>query len=473
MSPGLAYVLGCISSEGSIYKNGVQICNGDRDLLSNLGELFRSLFGLDSHICSDSRRESVFTLQVHSRPLRDWLLVSLGMESGARNKTIPDCILRASRDEIAAYLRGLFLDAYMTMDGRMFGIGLASRALIRQLQTLFLNFGVHSTIHQSGPHAWALTVNGEALDRLAAFATFDEVWKNERIQMRGEGRTHVLHNYGALLPETVTVGLNEAWIRSPRSARSLFGGQTPEYQRARVNLHQNHRLDRALARKIYGHFSGSATPYLTNFFQQDQDGMLYVQVKDIEVGYKEVYDLSVPGSRAFIANGLCNHNTVNFPEGASEADVATAYQLAWELGCKGITVYVTGSRQKVVLETHATAQEKAPAPASEDAAPPEQMPIWHENKKPRPRSLKGFTYNINTPLGKAFVTIKENGGDQPFEVFINTAKAGSETAAVSEALGRLVSYILRLSSPVEPATRLQEAYRQLAGIGGRLRGQVA
>ena len=37
------------------------------------------------------------------------------------------------------------------------------------------------------------------------------------------------------------------------------------------------------------------------------------------------------------------------------------------------------------------------------------------------------------PLGKAFITINENGGSQPFEVFINTAKAGSDTAAVSEA----------------------------------------
>jgi ribonucleotide reductase alpha subunit len=168
--------------------------------------------------------------------------------------------------------------------------------------------------------------------------------------------------------------------------------------------------------------------------------------------------------QAFVDNSLSK--TVNFPEGASEADVAIAYQLAWELGCKGITVYVTGSRHKVVLETHATAQEKAPAPAPEDAAPPEQMPIWHENKKPRPRSLKGFTYNINTPLGKAFVTINQNGGDQPFEVFINTAKAGSDTAAVSEAIGRLISYILRLASPIVPRARLKEVVRQLSGIGG-------
>ena len=73
---------------------------------------------------------------------------------------------------------------------------------------------------------------------------------------------------------------------------------------------------------------------------------------------------------------------------------------------------------------------------------------------------------METPLGKAFITINENGDNQPFEVFINTAKAGSDTAAVSEAIGRLISYILRLASPVEPSERLQEVIRQLAGIGG-------
>ena len=92
--------------------------------------------------------------------------------------------------------------------------------------------------------------------------------------------------------------------------------------------------------------------------------------------------------------------------------------------------------------------------------------MWHEDKKPRPRKLPGYTFSINTPLGKAFVTINENGGQQPFEVFVNTAKAGSDTAAVSEAIGRLVSYILRLSSSVAPRERLREVWRQLGGIGG-------
>ena len=92
--------------------------------------------------------------------------------------------------------------------------------------------------------------------------------------------------------------------------------------------------------------------------------------------------------------------------------------------------------------------------------------MWHDSKKPRPRALVGKTYNVDTPLGKAFITVNENGGDQPFEVFINTAKAGSETAAVSEAIGRMISYILRIASPVEPLNRLREVVRQLGGIGG-------
>ena len=163
--------------------------------------------------------------------------------------------------------------------------------------------------------------------------------------------------------------------------------------------------------------------------------------------------------QAFVDNSLSK--TINFPEGASEEDVATAYKLAWKLGCKGITVYVTGSREKVVLETRATAEKKQ---SKEILA--EQQPLWYETKKPRPRSLRGTTYSIETPLGRTFVTINENGEDQPFEVFINTAKAGSDTAAVSEAIGRLISYILRLASPVEPRVRLRDVMHQLAGIGG-------
>ncbi len=469
MSADLAYVLGCLTSEGAITRNGVTITNGDRRLLDALASLFERLFGLNAHLIRDPRRESVYNLQVNSRALRNWLLVNLGLEAGARNKIIPASILRASRREIAAFLRGLLLDGYVTRDGRMFGIGLASRTLLQQLQVLLLNFGVVARLHRSADHAWALTVSGAMLEHLAAFVEFDEVWKTERLTLRHEGRSHRLFNYADLMPRALTESLREMQSASTHSLRGLFGEQTPEYQRARVNLLQGHRLDRQMAHQLYQHFDDAAHPYPQEFFANDREGCLYVEVEAVESGFAEVFDLSVPGSHTFIANGLGNHNTCNFPETATEDDVAQAYFLAWELGCKGLTVYVTGSREKVVLETHATARAKekpAEAEPTAQALAQTPLPLFHETKKPRPVRLPGSTFQVSTPLGKSFVTVNENGGGQPFEVFITTAKAGSETAAVSEAIGRLISYILRLASPVAPRERLAEVVSQLAGIGG-------
>ena len=147
--------------------------------------------------------------------------------------------------------------------------------------------------------------------------------------------------------------------------------------------------------------------------------------------------------------------TVNFPEDATVEDVAKAYFLAWKLGCKGITVYVTGSREHVVLETKKTLLKKQQPQGADDVQP-----------KARPRRLAGATYFTHTPLGKAYVTINRDPEGEPFEVFANVGKAGSDIAAVSEAIGRLISLILRLPSPMTPTQRLEEVIDQLAGIGG-------
>ena len=90
-------------------------------------------------------------------------------------------------------------------------------------------------------------------------------------------------------------------------------------------------------------------------------------IKEIPQSMREVFVVSADitaeehvrmqaALQAFVDNSLSK--TVNFHETATVDDVAKAYMLAWELGCKGITVYVTGSREKVVLETKATADKK-------------------------------------------------------------------------------------------------------------------
>lgn len=151
--------------------------------------------------------------------------------------------------------------------------------------------------------------------------------------------------------------------------------------------------------------------------------------------------------------------TINHPPQATAEDVESAYMLAWQLGCKGLTVYVTGSRQDVILETRETsdAREAGVSQPSPEVSPP---------RKPRPGKLSGLTYRKATPIGTAYLSINQNGSGQPFEVFLNVGKAGSDTAAVSEALGRLISLVLRLPSTLSPQERLRHVMDQLAGIGG-------
>jgi ribonucleoside-diphosphate reductase alpha chain len=149
--------------------------------------------------------------------------------------------------------------------------------------------------------------------------------------------------------------------------------------------------------------------------------------------------------------------TINLPNNATEDDVARAYRLAWELGCLGITVFRDGCKGEQVLNIGVGKKDKSPAVAS---------PMGQPVIKPRPRGLKGSTYRTQTPIGTAWITITENDEHEPFEVFVQVGKGGSDTMAVAESLGRLISLILRLPSPLSAQRRLEEVISQLARIGG-------
>lgn len=172
----------------------------------------------------------------------------------------------------------------------------------------------------------------------------------------------------------------------------------------------------------------------------------------------------------FVDNSISK--TINFPENATEEDVKKAYFLSWELGAKGITVYVTGSRDKVVLETHKTKKEKEvdttpiAEVAVEEKATPTSPDREHDYQQPRPKVLRGETRKVVTPMGNAYITINEDGYDQPFEVFLNIGRAGSDVAGVSEALGRLISLSLRIPSGLSRKERLGNIVEVLQGIGG-------
>ncbi len=178
--------------------------------------------------------------------------------------------------------------------------------------------------------------------------------------------------------------------------------------------------------------------------------------------------------QAFVDNSISK--TCNFSEGATKEEVAKAYLLAWELGCKGLTVYVTGSRQEVVLETKATKEKKSEGEAAVESSPngyvngtngyhTSETPTLF-TKRPRPKLLQGSTYRKDTPLGTAYITVNNDQEGEPFEVFLNIGKAGSDVSAVSEAMGRLISLTLRMPASLPPSERLRWVMDEMAGIGG-------
>ena len=146
--------------------------------------------------------------------------------------------------------------------------------------------------------------------------------------------------------------------------------------------------------------------------------------------------------------------TINLPSAASSDDVANAYLLAWEEGCLGITVFRDGCKGRQVL-TVGVRDEAGVAPD-----------VAEDSVKPRPHSLVGRTYRMETPIGAAYITVNDTLDAEPFEVFVQVGKAGSDTMAVAEALGRLVSLVLRLPSPLSAERRLEEVINQLSRIGG-------
>ena len=115
--------------------------------------------------------------------------------------------------------------------------------------------------------------------------------------------------------------------------------------------------------------------------------------------------------------------TINLPETATVEDVRAAYLLAYELGCKGVTVYRDGSKAQQVLNLGSR-----PSRA----------------KRPDPDATKGLAaeyYQIRTGYGPLHLHVNydEKG---PFQLFANIPPLGTEIAGLTSLVGVLISKYL-------------------------------
>ncbi len=165
--------------------------------------------------------------------------------------------------------------------------------------------------------------------------------------------------------------------------------------------------------------------------------------------------------------------TINLSHDATVEDVAHAYLMAYDIGCHGITVYRDGCKEGVLhVGSGEDVEDSAPAyQGASDANDRREVAALDVEEESgsfahRPRALEGVTYQIETPLGTAFITITQDVDGEPFEVFINQGKVGSDIAPLTVAISRLSTLVLRMPSAVTPRARVEELIRMLKGLGG-------
>ncbi|MEA1973844.1 MAG: vitamin B12-dependent ribonucleotide reductase [Candidatus Cloacimonadota bacterium] len=135
--------------------------------------------------------------------------------------------------------------------------------------------------------------------------------------------------------------------------------------------------------------------------------------------------------------------TINFKRSATKEDVHIAYELAYDLECKGITVYRDGSRDNQVMSVGNKKQHS--------------KEVGKISPRNRPEITTGMTQKIETGCGHLYVTINtdEHGA---CEIFTQMGKVGGCASAQLEAIARLASLGLRSN------VKVKSLVRQLKGI---------
>ena len=167
--------------------------------------------------------------------------------------------------------------------------------------------------------------------------------------------------------------------------------------------------------------------------------------------------------------------TVNLPSNATQDDVSLVFKKLYESGCKGGTVYRDGSRSEQVLNsrrrfiTNHNQQESSGKFDTAWLSDGTNLPVPPADEKQSIKGLpykrQGATVSMKTPSGTLHITMNHDDSGQPFEVFVEIGKGGSDLKAMAEAIGRLISLIFRLE-PIPPKERALQVIEQLNGIGG-------
>ncbi len=158
-----ASFLGYLIGDGNIsaVKRVIGLTTGDEEQATRYGELVVKLFGIAPRVKWDAGRWRVLFC---SRSIEEFLC-HLGLKTGfcARQKTVPDAVLRSPKSVVAAFLRSLYdCDGYAGKAGVI--LSTSSEQMSKTVQLLLLNFGVLSTRRPHKDGCWHVHSMGKSAE---------------------------------------------------------------------------------------------------------------------------------------------------------------------------------------------------------------------------------------------------------------------------------------------------------------------
>jgi adenosylcobalamin-dependent ribonucleoside-diphosphate reductase len=436
MSGDLAFLLGAFAATGRVSESTatVTISHPAPPVLDRLAAAWRNLFGLEARIVTAAQgyggvpREDGRCPQVAvtSETAVAFLQFVAGPEKSTFRR-IPAAVLASPRDVVLAYLQGLLAAAGVA---RIAGaatvtIGLASAPLLDDLQSVLTNLGVvHRRVDSE------VVVTGDAARDL-----FDLVPPSD--------------------PHTLAQAAEVFGTRDlPGSAGDFVPGLSP--RELYLLVPTEHREDWVFLRDAkFRHVTRAtldAVAALPGVALPDwlatvvADGLHFSPVERVaSAGEREVYDLSVPVTHAFVGNGIVNHNTINMPEEATVEDVEDLHVEAWRMGLKAIAIYRDNCKvgQPLSVQKSASALETRIERVVETIVL--QEPV--RQKLPRRRNSKTFSFRVADCHGYVIVGEFEDG--RPGEIFLKVAKQGSTLAGIMDAFAISVSHGLQYGVPLK------------------------
>jgi ribonucleotide reductase alpha subunit/intein/homing endonuclease len=448
MSADLAFLLGAFAATGRISESTatVTISHPSRTVLDRLGGAWRSLFGLDARIVTAEGRCS--QVAVTSETAVAFLEFIAG--AGARGvpgkiekaafRRIPAGVLASPRDMVLAYLQGLLAQATVarTAGAAAVSIGLGSATLVDDLQSVLTNLGV---VHRRLDGE--VVVSGDsARDLFDLVPPVDPQVVAQAAEVFA-GRD-LPGSAGDFVPN---LSPRELYLLVPTEQREEFAF----LRDAKFRHVTRATLDAVAA------LPGVALPDWVATVVAD--GLHFSPVeRAASAGEREVFDLSVPVTHAFVGNGIVNHNTINMPEEVTVEDVEDLHVEAWRMGLKAIAIYRDNCKVGQPLSVQKSESASAPAetkverPGGGGVSPQVivetivlQEPV--RQKLPRRRNSKTFSFRVADCHGYVIVGEFEDG--RPGEIFLKVAKQGSTLAGIMDAFAISVSHGLQYGVPLK------------------------